>query len=637
MVEVPDTGLELRRIKWRLLLSWLLVLACFSGLAGRFVWLQIHRHEAFRAQAEDNRIALVPIPPTRGLIFDRNGVLLADNVPVSTLEIIPERVDHLERTIDALSTVIEISARDRRRFKRLREDSRGYESLPIRIRLSDEELARFAVAKYRFPGVEIRARLLRTYPQGQSAAHLIGYIGRISASDKRQLDERDETSNYAGTTHIGKTGAELSYENILHGQVGVEEVEVSAAGRTVRTLSQIAPKPGSNLFLSIDIRLQQLAEHWFGKRRGALVAIDPRNGEVLAMVSQPGFDPNLFVDGIDPQTWSSLNDDPDTPLLNRPLRGTYPPGSTYKPFMALAALSSGVRTPQFKLQDPGYFQLGEHRFRDSKPGGQGIVDLHKSLVVSSDTYYYMTAFDMGVDAIHDFMRPWGFGQLTGIDLPNETAGTLPSKAWKLKRYKKKWFPGETPSIGIGQGYNAFTMLQLAHATATLANDGVPMRPHVMIATEDPRTRARQPAPDPQLPGIMLKTDHLKRVKAAMVDVNKVGTARTAFFGAEYEAAGKTGTAQVISIKQNEKYDAQRIAERHRDHSLYMAFAPADKPRIAVALIVENGGFGSQSAAPIARSVFDYYLLGKISEPVSVAAPPAPAPSTEPDNPPEDRP
>ncbi|MFO1198564.1 MAG: penicillin-binding protein 2 [Burkholderiaceae bacterium] len=629
MIEVRDSGEELRRVRVRLGVLWMLVLACFGLLAARFLYLQVFRYEDFQAQAEDNRIALVPIPPQRGLIYDRNGVLLADNIPAFTLEIVPNRAGDVERTIDALSQVVEVTARDRRRFKRLLEDAKNYESIPIRTRLTDEELAKFAAAKFRFPGVEIRARLFRTYPMGEVASHAIGYIGRISADDKRRLDERDELAEYAGSTHMGKVGVELSYEDHLHGQAGAEEVEVSAGGRTVRTLSRTAATPGSNLILSIDIRLQKLVEEWFGDRRGALVAIEPASGEVLAFVSKPTFDPNLFVDGIEPQVWSALNEDPDKPLLNRPLRGTYPPGSTYKPFMALAALTSGARTPQTVISDPGYFQLGAHRFRDSRPGGHGSVDLHKSIVVSSDTYYYKLAYDMGVDAIHDFMKPWGFGQLTGIDLDSEATGILPSNAWKMKRYKQKWLPGETPSIGIGQGYNAFTILQLAHATATLAADGVVMKPHVVKAIEDPLRRERTPVVQTAQARLALRPEHLALVKSAMVDVNRFGTSHAAFAGAEYTSAGKTGTAQVIGIKQNERYDARRIAERFRDHSLFMAFAPAEAPRLALAVIVENGGFGAQAAAPIARRVFDYYLLGKVARELPGAAAAA-ARAAEPD-------
>ncbi|HEY5634604.1 MAG TPA: penicillin-binding protein 2 [Burkholderiaceae bacterium] len=631
MVEVRNTERDLARIRMRLGLTWLVVLACFAILAARFVYLQVARHADFHAQAEDNRIALLPLPPPRGLIYDRNDVLLADNLPAYTLELIPERMADIDGAIEDLSQVIEVTPRDRRRFKRLLADARSYEPIPIRTRLTDEEIARFASVKFRFPGVEIGARLFRTYPRGESGAHLLGYIGRISAEDKRRIEEDDAQAEYAGTSHIGKLGVEASYEREMHGRVGAEAVEVSAGGRTVRALSRTPPLRGANLVLTIDIRLQQLVEELYGDRRGALVAIEPATGEVLAMVSRPGYDPNLFVDGIDPQSWQALNDDPDKPLLNRALRGAYPPGSTYKPFMALAALTTGTRTPQTTISDPGYFQLGNHRFRDSRPEGNGTVDLHKSIVVSSDTYYYKAAYEMGVDAIHDFMKPWGFGQITGIDLLNESTGILPSTEWKLKRFKQKWFPGETPSIGIGQGYNAFTMLQLAHATATLANDGVVIRPRVVRSIEDPVTRARTAPPAGDPVKIALDPEHLKLVKAALVDVNRLGTSRVAFANTEYVAAGKTGTAQVVGIRQNEKYDARRIGERHRDHSLFIAFAPAQAPRIAIALIVENGGFGAQAAAPIARKALDFYLLGKLPS----AAPGGAAARAEPPSPDDD--
>lgn len=611
MVEVRDTELDLYRLRLRLAIAMALVIVCFGLLIGRFVYLQVYRYADFHAQAEDNRIALVPAPPVRGLIFDRNGVLLAENVSAYTLELSPRRAAGLDDTIAALSGIVEITPRDRQRFRRLLEDSRSADSVPLKVRLTDEEVARLAANRFRFPGVEISARLFRNYPLGETAAHVVGYIGRISPDDKRRLDEQELLSNYAGSTHIGKVGVEASYESALHGHVGFDEVEVSAGGRIVRRLSRKPPVPGSNLVLSIDIRLQRLAEQLYGERRGALVAIEPKTGDVLAFVSRPSFDPNLFVDGIDTQTWQALNEDPDAPLMNRPLRGTYPPGSTYKPFMALAALMSGVRTPQDTISDPGYFQLGNHRFRDSKPSGHGTVDLRKSIVVSSDTYYYKVAYDMGVDRIHDFMKPWGFGQLTGIDLEHENAGVLPSSQWKLKRFRQKWFPGETPSIGIGQGYNSFTILQLAHATATLANDGIVMRPHLVQAIEDPVTHEKRRTVRSESYRIDLRRDYLDLVKSALVDVTRFGTGRVAFANAGYVAAGKTGTAQVIGIKQGERYDARRIAERHRDHSLFMAFAPVENPKIAVAIIVENGGFGAQAAAPIARKLFDFHLLGKL--------------------------
>jgi penicillin-binding protein 2 len=612
MVQVSNPARDIARLRTRLAVALALVTLCFCVLIARLSWLQIIRHEQYSAQAEDNRIALVPVPAARGLIYDRNGALLADNVSAYTVEITPNQVENLERTIDDVASVIEIGARERKRFRRLLEDSRNFDSIPLKTRLTEEEVARLAAQRYRLRGVEIRARQFRTYPLGETAAHVLGYIGRISQDDKRRLEESDLARVYAGATHIGKIGLEQSYEQVLHGQPGSEEVEVSAAGRVVRQLRRYPSTPGGNLILGIDLKLQQLAEQLYGNRRGALVAIDPKTGEILAFVSKPTFDPNLFVDGIDPQAWTALNEDPDTPLLNRPLRGTYPPGSTYKPFMALAVLQSGVRAPTFAISDPGYYQLGGHRFRDSRPEGNGSVDLRKSIVVSSDTYFYGAAVEMGVDRIHDFMKPWGFGQTTGIDLYNEATGVLPSSQWKLKRYRQHWLTGETPSIGIGQGYNSFTILQLAHATATLANGGVAIAPHLVKAIEDPVSGTRTPVQGEPQPPIPVKAEHLELVKGAMVDVLRVGTARAAFVGAEYAAAGKTGTAQVIGIKQNEKYDARRISERYRDHSLFMAFAPAEDPRIALAVIVENGGFGAQAAAPIARQMFDYYLLGKLA-------------------------
>jgi penicillin-binding protein 2 len=621
MVEVRNAEFEIARLRWRLVFAIMFVLVLFGALVARFVWLQVYRHAEFHAQAEDNRIAVVPVPPARGLIYDRNGVLLAENVSAYTLELAPRQIANLEKTIDELAQVIEIGPRERRRFKRLYDDTKNSEWLPLKTRLTDEEVAKIAANRYRFEGVDVKARLFRNYPLGETASHVIGYIGRISPEEKKKIDESDRASLYAGSTHIGKVGVELSYEAMLHGETGFDEVEVSAGGRAVRSLARNPATPGRNLTLSLDVRLQKLVEEWYGGRKGALVAIEPATGDVLAFVSKPTYDPNLFIDGIDPVTWKELNDDADKPLLNRPLRGTYPPGSTYKPFMALAVLESGTRTPNATISDPGYFLLGGHRFRDSKPGGNGTVDLRKSIVVSSDTYYYSAAYDMGVDKIHDFMKPWGFGQITGIDIQNELAGILPSSAWKMKRFKQKWHPGETPSIGIGQGYNSFTILQLAHATATLAAGGTVMRPHVVKEINDPRDGSKSLTVPKESYRIPLHPEYLALVKQGMIDVNKYGTGRIAFAGAEYVAAGKTGTAQVIGIKQGEKYDAKKIAERFRDHSLFMAFAPADDPKVALALIVENGGFGAQAAAPIARKVFDYVLLGKLPKDT-----PAPFPS-----------
>ena len=619
MTELKNTERELHHFRLRLSVAGVFVFILFACLLSRFVWLQVFKHNDYVAQAEENRISVVPIVPNRGLIMDRNGVVLARNYSAYTLEITPSKINgDLDKLIDELSKVVEITPRDRKRFKKLQEETRNLASAPIRIRLSDEEVARFAAQHYRFPGVEIQARLFRQYPLGEVASHVIGYIGRINQRDEKEIEESDDATNYRGTEHIGKEGLERSYERQLHGKTGYEEVEVSAGGRPVRTLSRTPAIPGDNLVLSIDIELQKVVEQAFGNHRGALIAIEPSTGDVLAYVSMPNFDPNLFVEGIDQQSWDALNNSPDHPLLNRPLSGTYPPGSTYKPFMALAALELGKRKPTDAIVDPGYYIFGNHRFRDDKEGGHGIVDMYKSIVESCDTYYYILANDLGVDAIHDFMVPFGFGQKTGIDLKYERTGVLPSTTWKREAYRKpeqqKWYAGETISIGIGQGYNAFTPLQLAHATATLANNGIVMKPHLVKMIEDSVTRERTLTVPKESYRIPLKQENIDIVKNAMIGVTKEGTSARVFANAGYVSAGKTGTAQVIGIKKNEKYDASKLWDRHHDHALYTAFAPADNPKIALAVIVENGGFGAVAAAPIAKAALDYYLLGKRPEP-----------------------
>ncbi|MES2535349.1 MAG: penicillin-binding protein 2 [Pseudomonadota bacterium] len=623
MTEFKNTERELYLFRLRLSAVGVFVFIFFGILFARFLWLQGYKHDHYAAQAEDNRISVVPVVPNRGLIVDRNGVVLARNFSAYTLELTPSKIKGgLEAVIDELALLVDIQPKDRRRFKRQMEESKNFESLPIRTRLTDEEVARFTAQRYRFPGVEIQARLFRQYPLGQVASHVIGYIGRISQRDASKIAEREDAANYNGTDHIGKEGLEKSYEKRLHGTTGYEEVEVSAGGRAVRTLSRTPATPGDNLILSIDIELQKVVEKAFGDRRGALIAIEPATGDILAYVSMPTFDPNLFVEGIDQQSWDELNTSEDRPLVNRPLSGSYPPGSTYKPFMALAALELGKRTPAMSISDPGYFYLGNHKFRDDKEGGHGTVDMYKSIVHSCDTYYYVLANELGVDVMHDFMKPWGFGQLTGIDLENEKRGLLPSTAWKRAAYKKpeqqKWYAGETISLGIGQGYNSFTPLQLAHATATLANNGIVMKPHLVKMLEDGVTRARTQTVPKESYRINLKQENIDVIKQAMVGVVREGTSARAFGNSGYVSAGKTGTSQVIAIKKNEKYDAKKIDERHWDHSLYTAFAPADNPRIAIAVIVENGGFGAAAAAPIVRQALDYYLLGKRQEDKAVA-------------------
>lgn len=617
ITELRNTERELHAFRTRVLLSAVVVLVTFGLLGARFVWLQLVQHEYYHTRAEDNRIAIVPLPPHRGLILDRNGTVLARNYSAYTLEIAPRKAHDIEGTIKMLSNLVTIGSRDRSRFAKHLVEARNAESLPIRTRLSDEEVARFAVNRYRFEGVEIKARHFRQYPFGATASHVLGYIGRIDARDIEQLEALGVEANYRGTEYIGKRGVEATYQQWLHGETGLEQVEIDAGGRGIRTLSQTAAHAGRNVTLTLDIRLQQVAEAAFAGRRGALVALEPSSGAVLAFVSIPGYDPNLFVDGIDLQSWKALNTSADRPLNNRALAGMYPPGSTFKPFMALAALTLGQRTPKSTIQDPGYFILGERRFRDSRPGGHGTVDLRKSIVVSSDVYYYQLAHDMGIEAIAGFMQQFGFGSRTGIDLEGEASGVLPSPQWKMKRFarreQQRWYAGETISIGIGQGYNAYTPLQLASATAAIANGGALYRPHVVARIEDPRSGEREIVAPQLVRQIPLKPEHVAFVQDAMAGVNQEGTGARAFAGAEYTSAGKTGTAQVIGIKQNEKYDEDKIDERLRDHSLFIAFAPVESPRIALAVVVENGGFGSRAAAPIARTVLDYYLLGKRPE------------------------
>ncbi|MCS4510729.1 penicillin-binding protein 2 [Xylophilus ampelinus] len=622
MTELRNTEADLHRFRRRVIVIALVVLGAFGLVLSRLVYLQVTRHEDLAAQAESNRTAVVPIVPNRGLILDRNGLVLATNYSAYTLEITPSKVGALDDTIDALAEIVEITPRDRRRFKKLVEESRNFESLPVRTRLSDEEVARFAVQRYRLPGVEIKARLFRNYPFGDLGGHVVGYIGRINPREKERLDDSEDASNYRGTEVIGKLGVEQSYERELHGTTGVEQMETSAGGRAVRRLSSRPASPGHSVVLTIDIKLQKMVEDLFGDRRGALVAIDPKTGEVLAFVSKPTFDPNLFVDGIDQESWAALNESLDKPLLNRALRGTYPPGSTYKPFMALGALQTGKRGPGVVVNDPGFYMFAGHRF-GSPEGNLGGVDMQRAIQLSSNVYFYSLANEMGVDMIHDFMKPLGFGQITGIDINGEVRGVLPSTEWKRNTYKRpeqrKWYAGETISLGIGQGYNAFTMLQLAQATAIVADGGIKHRPHLVRATRDAVSSILTPLAQPPAVDLQMKPSNIAVIRNGLVSVVTSGTARAVFAGAPYQAAGKTGTAQAVTIAQNTKYNARALEEHQRDHALFMAFAPADNPKVALAVIVENAGWGAGAAAPIARRVFDYVLAGQYPSEEDMAA------------------
>jgi penicillin-binding protein 2 len=624
MTEIRNIEMDLARFRTRVFAVSLLVLVCFALLVARLVYLQVVRHDDLRAQAESNRTSIVPIVPNRGLIVDRNGIVLASNYSAYTLEITPSKtLSGWEATVDELATVLDITPRDRRRFKKLLEESKSFESLPIRTRLTDTEVARFAAQRFRFPGVEIKARLFRNYPYGELASHVIGYIGRINQAEKAKIEDDDNQANYRGTEYIGKLGIEQNFETQLHGTTGVERVETSAGGRAVRKLASTPSTPGYMVQLSIDIKLQKLIEDMFGDRRGALVAMDPRNGEVLAFVSKPTFDPNLFVDGIDTESWAALNEDVDKPLLNRALRGTYPPGSTFKPLMAMAALNSGKRAANVVIQDNLTYSFGGRTFGSPETDRPGPKDMRLAIVTSSNVYFYSLANEMGVDVIHDQLEPFGLGRLTGIDLLGEVTGDLPSTEWKRKKFRKpeqqKWFPGETISLGIGQGYNNFTMLQMATAYSTIASGGLRFKPHLVREIKDVVQHTSQQTANDALPPLPLKPEHVDVIRNAMHGVTLEGTSAKVFAGAGYTSGGKTGTAQAIGLRAGEKYSSVKADEHKRDHALYVAFAPIENPTIALAVIVENAGWGSGSAAPIARRVFDYWLLGQYPNDEDMAA------------------
>jgi penicillin-binding protein 2 len=607
---------ERSRFGLRVWVAGVVVLLAFGLLGWRLWVLQVQQHQGLLQRADSNRTAVVPIPPRRGEILDRHGEVLARNYLSYTLDVVPGQVDSIEDLLADLERVVALSDRQKRQFERRLRESGPFAEVLLRNDLSDTEAAFFAAQAFRFPGVELKARWVRQYPQGETAAHVVGYVGRISERDLQVLDAENKLGNYRGTDIIGKKGIEKSWQDQLHGQTGIESLEVTARGRPVQTLHRIDPVPGSDLILSLDLSLQRVAEKAFEGQRGALVAIDPNNGEILAFVSQPSFDPNLFVDGIDHESWKQLNDSEDKPLITRPVYGTYPIGSTYKPFVALAAMALGKRTADTKIYDPGYYEMGKTRFRNAGSAHYGQVDVHKSLVVSSDVYYYSLAESITIDALHDFMKPFGFGQQTGVDLVGERTGILPSTAWKKSAFREpeqqRWYPGETVSVLIGQGYNAFSLMQLAQATAVLANGGTYYRPHLVRAFRPSGATTPQAVEAEVMHTIDLDPKAVEAIRNALIDVTKVGTARRSFASAPYEVAGKTGTIQLFNLK-GAKYKRDEVDERLRDHSAFMGYAPARNPTIALAVLVENGGWGSEVAAPIARAVFDAWLMPETSE------------------------
>ncbi len=608
-ITIKDHIRESRLFNTRILFSAVMVLLLVFLLLMRLFQLQIMDHEHFTTLSRDNRVKVEPLPPPRGLIYDRNGVILAQNLPVHSLEIIQERIADIDQTLADLGTIIQISEKDIERFQRLRRQRRRFESIPIRVRLTPEEVARFAVNRHRFPGVELQAKLLRDYPMAENTAHVLGYVGRINEQELRRID----ASAYSGTSYIGKAGVEKYYEEDLHGEVGHRRVEINVIGRPIRTLESVPPVPGKNLSLSLDADLQQLAVNAMEDNNGAVVAIDPRDGTILAMVSKPGFDPNLFVEGISSEKYRALQASEEKPLFNRALRGRYPPGSTAKPFIGLAGLEAGLTYRGQKTFCPGYFQLpgNDHKYRDWKKEGHGSMDLRSAIVQSCDVFFYDLSLKLGIDRIHGFLSRFGFGESSGVDISDALPGLLPSQEWKRETRQEPWFAGETLIVGIGQGYFLTTPLELASATATLAARGIRHTPRIVLSKSNgnPNPDDREPL-SPPMPSPLPQIDeeNLRYVIEAMADVveDPRGTARR-IRNRQYRIAGKTGTAQVFSVKQDEKYEEEKVAKKMRDHALFIAFAPVEEPRIAVAVIVENGGHGGSVAAPIARRLMDRYL------------------------------
>lgn len=603
---LKDPYHEVRIFTVRMLVAAVFVVACFCVLLYRYYDLQINQFEKYRTESDRNRVQLQPLPPRRGLIYDRNGLVLADNAPSFSLTITKEKVSDLNKTIALIRSLVPIDDDDVDKFMDRMEDRLPYQSVPLKFRLNEEQIALLAINRYRLPGVEVEAEFVRSYPHGELLAHALGYVGRISEKELQSL-KGEQVQNYAGTNYMGKIGVERFYEDALHGKVGYQNVETNARGRVLRVLERNEPTPGEDVQLFLDAKLQQVAQDAFGDNRGAVVAIDPKTGGVLALVSTPSFDPNLFVTGIPGPTYRDLRDSPDMPLYNRALQGTYPPGSTMKPFYALAGLFYGAVTPSTRISDPGFYQLpnDSRQYRDWKRGGHGSADVYDAIAQSCDVYFYDLAHKLNIDKLHDFAVQFGFGAPTGIDNTFERGGVMPSREWKRRVLKQPWFPGETLSAGIGQGYVLATPLQLAVATATIANRGERFEPRLV------KSVGGRELPVPEAKHVELPKEVWNTVIEGMRQVvhSERGTAKGIGKDIGYTMAGKTGTAQVVGYAQGIKYDASQVTKRKRDHALFIAFAPVDDPKIAIAVLVENGEHGASTAAPIARKIADMYLLG----------------------------
>ncbi|MBH3439142.1 penicillin-binding protein 2 [Pseudomonas luteola] len=625
-IRLKDHEKDARQVRSRVFIGMAVIAFLSCLLVARMYYLQVMQYDYHSTLSENNRVHVQPIPPTRGLIYDRNGVILADNRPSFSLTVTRERAGDWKKTLDTVVEVLGLQPEDKELFeKRMKQGRRPFEPVPILFELTEDQIARIAVNQFRLPGVDVAAQLVRHYPLGEHFAHSVGYVGRINEQELKKLDP----VNYSGTHHIGKTGIERFYESELHGQVGYEEVETNARGRVLRVLNRTDPKPGKDIVLTLDANLQAAAEKALGGRRGAIVAIQPRTGEVLAMVSQPSYDPNLFVAGISFKDYAELRDSIDRPLYNRVLRGLYPPGSTIKPAVALSGLDAGVVTPSTRVFDPGYYQLPnyDHKYRNWNHSGDGWVDLETAIMRSNDTYFYDLAHKIGIDRLHDYLSRFGVGQRVSLDMFEEASGLMPSREWKRVTRRQVWFPGETLILGIGQGYMQTTPLQLAQVTSLIATHGKWIRPHLAKTIENQKPVDPNPMPD-----ILLKDPaNWERVTQGMEAVVHAarGTAHKMGATAAYRIAGKSGTAQVVAIRQNERYNSAALKERHRDHALFVGFAPADNPQIAISVMVENGESGSGIAAPVLKEVADAWLLDEKGKLKAEYARPVVAESTKP--------
>ena len=621
LLPIKDHHSERRLFIGRAIVASVVSVVLLGTVIARLVQLQVFDHELFAEKSQGNRVRIEAVPPIRGLVFDRKGRVIAENLPAYQLELIPEQVDDIDDTLNRLAAIDLIEAADIPRFKALSGSGQRFKPVTLKFRMTDQEIANFAIQRPRFPGVDFQPRLVRHYPNGELFAHAVGYVGALNTNDVQRLDP----TRYAGTSHTGKTGVERSFEDDLHGDAGFRHLIANARGRqipanTTELLDSLpmneTPDPGSNIYLSLDLDLQRVAYNALEGRRGSVVAIDPTTGEILALVSAPSFDPNLFAVGMSTEQYDALQNNLDLPLFNRAVLGTYPPGSTIKPMLSLAALETGATNLTRKTVCIGYFQLegDEHRYRDWKPEGHGPVDLHDAIAQSCDVYFYEVSTDLGIDNMHEYLTRFGLGSRTGVDVMGERPGLVPSREWKRNNFRdrdnKRWYHGETVIASIGQGFMLATPLQLASAAGTLSMRGVRFKPHLVAAIEDPLSHERVMVQPEALDDVAISNEfYWDNVLEAMHDVMQGprGTARAVGFGAPYEMAGKSGTAQVVSIAQDEEYDEDELEERQRDHALFISFAPFDNPRIAVAVIVENGRSGSGVAAPIARAVMDEYL------------------------------